>query len=94
MWFQWTRPTTKSSTYISGDSNVNYPQVNDPLDNADYAIVDGADASPKVDEFKRELKMHTLCDMGEIGCMNKFLSDKGGIKEKDKKEVEPSKAAT
>jgi hypothetical protein len=37
--------------------------------------------------------MHTLCDMGEIGCINKFLSDNGGIKEKDKKEVEPSKAA-
>jgi len=52
-------------------------KVNDPLDNADYGIVDGLDASPKVDEFRRELRAHTGCDVGELDCMNKFLLTKG-----------------
>ena len=52
-------------------------QVNDPLDNADYGIVDGMDASPKVDEFSRELRAHTGCDVGEKDCVDKFLLTKG-----------------
>jgi len=52
-------------------------KVNDPLDNADYGIVDGLDASPKVDEFRRELRAHTGCDVGELKCMDKFLLTKG-----------------
>jgi hypothetical protein len=51
--------------------------VNDPLDNADYGIVDGADASPKVAEFNRELNAHTGCAIGEVDCMDKFLLTKG-----------------
>jgi len=52
-------------------------KVNDPLDDADYGIVDGMDASPKVDEFKRELTAHTGCGMGEKDCVDKFLLTKG-----------------
>lgn len=52
-------------------------KVNDPLDNADYGLVDGLDASPKVDEFRRELQAHTGCDVGELDCMHKFLDTKG-----------------
>ena len=48
-------------------------KVNDPLDNADYGLVDGVDALPKVSEFRRELREHSGCDVGEIDCMDKFL---------------------
>lgn len=54
-----------------------HKQVNDPLDNADFGIVDGMDASPKVSEFSREMRSHTGCDVGEKDCVDKFLLTKG-----------------
>ena len=50
--------------------------MNDPLDNADYGLVDGMDSLPKVNEFRRELRDHSGCDVGENGCLDKFLGTK------------------